>query len=89
MTARSQGATAPSTTSDHAESQHSWPRDFGRDGVSGLVSPERALRARDVSRPDSDDVAYAESVLEELLARVEGTRPRPTSRPKRPTPSYR
>ena len=51
-----------------------WPRDFGRDGVSGLVSPQRALRARDVSRPDADDDAFAAEVMAGLLARVDGRR---------------
>lgn len=27
------------------------PHEFGRDGVSGIVSVDRALRAREVSRP--------------------------------------
>ena len=57
------------------ESRDSWPRDFGRDGVSGLVTLDRALRARDVSRPDSDDEAMASEVLADLLARVDGRRP--------------
>jgi hypothetical protein len=61
------------TTSGH-ESRDLWPRDFGRDGVSGLVSPARALRARDVSRPRPEDYAAAERVLGNLLARVEGRR---------------
>jgi hypothetical protein len=52
-----------------------WPRDFGRDGVSGLVNLDRALRARDVSRPDADDEREAVEVLQELLARVDGRRP--------------
>jgi hypothetical protein len=52
-----------------------WPRDFGRDGVSGLVNLDRAMRARDVSRPDGDDEREAVEVLEELLARVDGRRP--------------
>jgi hypothetical protein len=52
-----------------------WPRDFGRDGVSGLVNLDRALRARDVSRPDGDDEREAAEVLQELLARVDGRRP--------------
>jgi hypothetical protein len=51
-----------------------WPRDFGRDGVSGLVTPDRALRARDVSRPDSEDEEFAAGVLADLLARVDGRR---------------
>jgi hypothetical protein len=51
-----------------------WPRDFGRDGVSGLVTDERAMRARDVSRPDEDDEQFAADVLADLLARVDGRR---------------
>lgn len=51
-----------------------WPRDFGRDGVSGLLTLDRALRARDVSRPDEHDEQLALDVLEQLLARVDGRR---------------
>lgn len=51
-----------------------WPRDFGRDGVSGLLTLDRAMRARDVSRPDDDDEQLALDVLEQLLARVDGRR---------------
>jgi hypothetical protein len=43
--------------------------------VSGLVSPQRALRARDVSRPDADDDQFAAEVIAGLLARVDGRRP--------------
>lgn len=50
------------------------PRDFGRDGVSGLVSVDRAMRARDVSRPSDADHKAAELVLADLLARVDGRR---------------
>ena len=57
------------------DARDSWPRDFGRDGVSGLVTLDRALRARDVSRPGSDDEQMASDVLAELLARVDGRRP--------------
>ncbi|MET0695616.1 MAG: hypothetical protein ABWY56_16915 [Propionibacteriaceae bacterium] len=57
-----------------SESRDLWPRDFGRDGVSGLVSPARALRARDVSRPRPSDEAAAERVVTELLARIDGKR---------------
>jgi hypothetical protein len=57
------------------EGRDLWPRDFGRDGVSGLVSLDRARRARDVSRPGPADEVAAEDVLEDLLARIEG-RPR-------------
>jgi hypothetical protein len=32
------------------------------------------MRARDVSRPDADDEAFALSVLDRLLARVDGRR---------------
>jgi hypothetical protein len=51
------------------------PRDFGRDGVSGLVTLDRAMRGRDVSRPDLDDERVAAEVIDELLARVDGRRP--------------
>ncbi len=54
-----------------------WPRDFGRDGVSGLVSLDRALRGRDVSRPSAADEQMATEVLASLLARVDGRRPKP------------
>ena len=47
-----------------------WPRDFGRDGVSGLVSLDRALRARDVSRPDAEDEQEALDVLADLHAQT-------------------
>lgn len=64
------------TASKSAEwgERESWPRDFGRDGVSGLVSADRALRARDVSRPEAADWEAAASVLADLLARVDGRR---------------
>jgi hypothetical protein len=51
-----------------------WPRDFGRDGVSGLLTLDRAMRARDVSHPDDEDERIALEVLEKLLARVDGRR---------------
>lgn len=47
-------------------------RDVGRDGVSGLLSRARALRAREVSRPRDEDVDAAEAVLPSLLARAQG-----------------
>ena len=56
------------------ESRELWPRDFGRDGVSGLLTLDRAMRARDVSRPDDEDEKMALDVLEKLLARVDGRR---------------
>jgi hypothetical protein len=70
----SHGGGSPTPGSPH-DSRDLWPRDFGRDGVSGLVTVERAMRARDVSRPEDDDLSAAESVLAELLARVDGRRP--------------
>ena len=57
------------------DSRDLWPRDFGRDGVSGLVTLDRAMRGRDVSRPDLDDERVAAEVIDELLARVDGRRP--------------
>ena len=61
---------------DHGvDPREQWPRDFGRDGVSGLVSLDRALRARDVSRPDAEDEQLAHTVLADLLARADGRRP--------------
>ena len=56
------------------EGRDAWPRDFGRDGASGLVTLDRALRARDVSRPDAEDERVALEVLADLLARVDGRR---------------
>lgn len=50
-------------------------RDFGRDGVSGLVSIDRAMRARDVSRPGRAEEEFALSIVDSLIARAEGRRP--------------
>lgn len=47
-------------------------RDFGRDGVSGLVDADRAMRARDVCRPGPADEEFALRVVDSLIARVEG-----------------
>lgn len=49
-----------------------WPRDFGRDGVSGLVSVDRGMRARDVSRPHPEHEQAAERVVDALVARADG-----------------
>lgn len=46
------------------------PREFGRDGISGLVTNERAMRARDVSRPRLEDEAAAERRATEAIARA-------------------
>lgn len=63
------------------EGRDAWPRDFGRDGVSGLATLDRAMRARDVSRPDAEEERMALDVLAELLARVDGRR-QPALRPR-------
>lgn len=42
---------------------------LGRDGVSGLVSASRAMRARDVSRPSEEDLAAAAKVAADLVRR--------------------
>ena len=62
---------APARGSDAREL---WPRDFGRDGVSGLLTGDRAMRSRDVSHPDDEDERMALDVLDKLLARVNGRR---------------
>lgn len=51
------------------------PRDFGRDGISNLLTPDRALRAREVSRPTPEDEAEAQAGAEAMLRRL-GHRPR-------------
>ena len=62
------------------ESRDLWPRDFGRDGVSGLLTLDRAMRSRDVSRPTPEDERVAEEIIGELLARVDGRRHHPSTR---------
>ena len=54
------------------ERHHEPERGFGRDGLSGLVDRNRAMRARDVSRPSADDLAAARRDAEETIARLEG-----------------
>ena len=55
--------------------RHTEPeRAFGRDGISGLVDANRALRARDVSRPRPEELEAADQVVATALARLE--RPR-------------
>lgn len=51
-------------------------RSFGRDGVSGLVSRDRALRARAVSRPTPDDIDAAREAAPRLVDQATRT-PRP------------
>lgn len=77
---RNPGRTGGGSHAGHGyDGRDLWPRDFGRDGVSGLVTLDRALRAREVSRPDAEDERMASDVLAELLARVDGRR-QPTVR---------
>lgn len=45
---------------------------FGRDGISGLVTADRAMRARDVSRPTAADTAAAQDAVAAMLARASG-----------------
>lgn len=59
-------------TSVSHDSREPFPREFGRDGVSGLVNLDRAMRARDVSRPSEQDVIEAQNVVEQLMARADG-----------------
>ncbi|GAA1431539.1 hypothetical protein GCM10009616_18900 [Microlunatus lacustris] len=78
--ARPPGARGGGAQAGHqTEWRDGWPRDFGRDGVSGLVTLDRALRARDVSRPDAEDEEVALDVLADLMARVDGRRPSRTA----------
>jgi len=44
------------------------------------VTVDRAMRARDASRPTAEDDLMAAEVIEELLARVDGRRPSNSSR---------
>lgn len=46
----------------------------GRDGISGFLTPGRATRAREVSRPSPEDLARAETALGSLLDRIQGRR---------------
>ncbi len=50
------------------------PREFGRDGVSGIVTRDRAMRAREVSRPSQEDLDAAAEALPTLLARTQQRR---------------
>ena len=70
----------PSVGGFHGEPRELWPRDFGRDGASGMVTLDRAMRARDVSQPTDEDELEAASVVESLLARIDGRRARSSAR---------
>lgn len=52
-------------------------REFGRDGVSGMVDRDRAIRAHQVSQPRPADLLHAEQVIETLVARATGKANRP------------
>ena len=64
------GDVAPTPGADTAEHDVPVPRDFVRDGISGLVTPDRALRAREVSRPRPEDEAEAAAGAEAMLRRL-------------------
>ncbi|MGL5406456.1 MAG: hypothetical protein ACRDAX_06685 [Propionibacteriaceae bacterium] len=49
-------------------------REPGRDGSTGIVSSQRAIRAREVSRPRPEDIDAAKAVLDDLVARARGQR---------------
>lgn len=49
-------------------------REFGRDGISGMVTPDRAVRAREVSRPSAADLEAAEQAAAAMVARARGRR---------------
>jgi hypothetical protein len=51
-----------------------WPRELAWDGASGLVTLDRAIRVRELSRSDLFDEQVADEVIDELLARVDGRR---------------
>lgn len=52
-------------------------RGFGRDGITGLVTADRALRAREVSRPTPADADAARAAVAALDARGIGPARRP------------
>ena len=49
-------------------------RDLGRDGITAMVTADRALRAREVSRPGVQQLRDADAALERLLTRARGQR---------------
>ncbi|MDA8438318.1 MAG: hypothetical protein M0Z51_05565 [Propionibacterium sp.] len=49
-------------------------RELGRDGITLLVTGERALRAREVSHPTADQLLDAEAAVAHLVARAHGQR---------------
>ncbi|SDB88335.1 hypothetical protein GA0111570_10667 [Raineyella antarctica] len=67
---RSPAPDPSSPAGDHVEHDVPVPRDFGRDGISGLLTPNRALRAREVSRPRPEDEAEAQAGADAMLRRL-------------------
>lgn len=63
-----------STRGEPAPARPDSIREFGRDGLSGLVSKDRALRAREISQPLPHDHAHAVDVIDDLLDRAKGRR---------------
>jgi hypothetical protein len=51
-----------------------WPRELGWDGAPGLVTLDRAVRVRDVSRSELFDEQVVDDLIDELLARIDGRR---------------
>lgn len=45
-----------------------------RDGISGLLGAERALRGREVSQPDQAQRERARTAAQQLRARAQGRR---------------
>ena len=66
------GGTQPS--GNPFDARDLWPRDFGWDEASEIVTLDRAMRAWDDYGPDLFDEQVADEVIEELLARVDGRR---------------
>lgn len=62
---------APARGADPGEH---WPRGFDRDPTLGLLTLDRATRAREVSTTVDDEERMVLSVLAGLLARVDGRR---------------
>ena len=56
------------------QGEHGHRRGLGRDGITVMVNHERALRAREISRPGEAARSEAAGELSELLARAQGRR---------------
>lgn len=74
---RADGSANPAATAaDPTGREDTSTGDIGRDGVSGLLTLDRALRARDVSRPGAEEERLAHELVGQLLARAEGRKRR-------------